>query len=96
MRPVSRDGLLQYMGENAAEVQNSLTVADVIGRVRVPLLQIYGALDPQSPPEHAERTAAEAGGPTTTVILEDGVHVGNNVWYRSRPLLADWLRETLS
>ena len=95
MRPVSREGLLQYMGENAEEVQNSLTVEGAAGNVRVPLFQLYGGQDPQSPPEHAERTAAEAQGETTTVVIEEAVHVGNNVWYRARPELADWLAETL-
>ena len=95
MARISREGLHQYMGDDPASVQDAMTVEDAAPRVTQPLLQIYGALDPQSPPEHAERTAAAVRGPTTTVILEDGVHVGNNVWYRSRPLLADWLRETL-
>lgn len=34
-------------------------------------------------------------GPVTTVIFEDGVHVCNNIWYKARPLAADWLVETL-
>ena len=38
---------------------------------------------------------AGAGGPVTTVIYPDGVHILNNLWYQARPLVADWLAETL-
>jgi hypothetical protein len=48
-----------------------------------------------SPPSHAERIAAEYGGPVTTVVYPEGVHILNNVWHRARPLVADWLAETL-
>lgn len=61
----------------------------------VPVRQIYGAEDPASPPEQAERTAAELGGPNELVVFEEGVHVSNNVPYRSRTLAADWLAERL-
>jgi hypothetical protein len=42
-----------------------------------------------------ERIAAEYGGPVTTVIHPGGVHIVSNLWYRARPLVADWLAETL-
>jgi pimeloyl-ACP methyl ester carboxylesterase len=93
--PVSQTGLRQYMGENAAAVQDAMTMEGAAERIRVPLLQVYGALDRASPPEHAERVAREARGETTTVIYEDGVHVCNNVWYKARPLVARWLAERL-
>jgi hypothetical protein len=35
------------------------------------------------------------GGPVTTVIYPDGVHILNNLWHQARPLVADWLAETL-
>jgi hypothetical protein len=59
------------------------------------LLQLYGGLDPASPPEQAERIAAEYGGRVTTMVLDDGVHILNNVWYIARPAVADWLSEML-
>jgi dienelactone hydrolase len=92
---ISQIGLKQYMGDDPESVQNAMTLEGVAERIRVPLLQVYGALDPASPVSHAERTAAEARGPSTTVVFPDGVHVANNVWYQSRPLVADWLAETL-
>jgi pimeloyl-ACP methyl ester carboxylesterase len=63
--------------------------------VRVPVLQIYGGQDPASPPSQAEQTAAELAGPNELVVFEEGVHVANNVPYRSRTLAADWLAEQL-
>ncbi|MFN7085636.1 MAG: alpha/beta hydrolase family protein [Burkholderiales bacterium] len=95
MDPLSQTGLKQYMGENAEQVQNSITMADVAARVKVPLLQIYGGLDKASPPEHAYRVEKEVQGPTTTLVFEDGVHVCNNLHHIVRPLIADWLADQL-
>ena len=93
--PVSQRGLRHYMGEDAAAVQDGMTMKGAAERIRVPLLQVYGALDPASPPEQAYRVEREAQGPTTTVVFDDGVHVCNNVWYKARPLAARWLSENL-
>ncbi len=91
--PLSKSGLRQYLGDDPGAVQDAITVAGYAERVRVPVLQIYGAQDPASPPEQAERTARGLAGPNEVVVLEEGVHVGNNVPYRSRTLAADWLAE---
>jgi dienelactone hydrolase len=93
--PVSQTGLRQYMGDDPGAVQDAMTMAGAAERISVPLLQVYGALDPASPPEHAYRVEREARGATTTVVYEDGVHVCNNVWYKARPLVARWLAENL-
>jgi 2,6-dihydroxypseudooxynicotine hydrolase len=93
--PLSRSGLRHYMGEDPGAVQDAITVAGYAERVRVPVLQIYGGQDPASPPAHAERTAAELAGPNELAVFEEGVHVSNNVPYRSRTLAADWLAERL-
>ena len=73
----------------------SITLRGVLDRVSVPLLQVYGELDAMSPPSNAERIAAEVQGPTTTVVYPDGVHILNNVWFKARPMVGDWLAETL-
>jgi 2,6-dihydroxypseudooxynicotine hydrolase len=93
--PLSRSGLRQYLGKEPARVQDAITVAGCAARVRVPVLQIYGGQDPASPPSHAERTAMELAGPNELVVIDEGVHVCNNVPYRSRTLAADWLAEQL-
>jgi pimeloyl-ACP methyl ester carboxylesterase len=71
------------------------TLAGGAGHATVPLLQVYGGRDPASPPAQAEKVAAEYGGPVTTLVFDDGVHILNNVWYKARPAVADWLAETL-
>jgi hypothetical protein len=48
-----------------------------------------------SPPEHAYRLEREVQGPTATLVFEDGVHSCNNLHYIVRPLVADWLAETI-
>jgi pimeloyl-ACP methyl ester carboxylesterase len=95
MEPLSRQGQYQHLGADPAAVMDAITLAGVAGRAKVPLLQVYGGLDVQSPPSHGERIAAEYGGPVTTVVYPDGVHVVNNVWYQARPMVADWLAETV-
>ena len=63
-------------------------------QVRQPLLVIHGARDRLFPPEQAERIAREAPN-ATLALFPDGNHVCNNIAYKYRPLMADWLREQL-
>jgi dienelactone hydrolase len=95
MDALTRPGQYQHHGPDPAANMAAMTVAGVAGKATVPLLQVYGGDDPGSPPSHAERIAAEYGGPVTTVVYPDGVHILNNVWHQARPLVADWLAETL-
>ena len=95
MEPLSRVGQYQHLGPDPAAVMESITLAGAADRATVPLLQVYGGLDPGSPPDQAEKVAAEYGGPVTTLIFDDGVHILNNVWFKARPAVADWLAETL-
>lgn len=96
MDPLSQRGLKHYMGENAEQVQNSITMAGAAEHIKVPLLQIYGGLDKASPPEHAYRVEKEVKGPVTTLVFEDGVHVCNNLHHIVRPLIADWVARQLA
>jgi 2,6-dihydroxypseudooxynicotine hydrolase len=95
MDDLTRPGQYQHHGPDPAANMAAMTLAGAAARARVPLLQVYGGNDPGSPPAHGERIAAEYGGPVTTVIYPDGVHILNNLWYQARPLVADWLAETL-
>jgi pimeloyl-ACP methyl ester carboxylesterase len=95
MEPLSRVGQYQHLGADPAAVMESITLAGAAGLATVPLLQVYGGLDAASPPSQAEKVAAEYGGPVTTLVFDDGVHILNNVWYKARPAVADWLAETL-
>jgi len=95
MDALTRPGQYQHHGPDPAANMAAMTLAGAVGKATVPLLQVYGGHDPGSPPEHAERIAAEYAGPVTTVVYPDGVHILNNLWYQARPLVADWLAETL-
>lgn len=59
-----------------------------------PMLVIHGAKDRLFPPAQAERIARETRN-ATLVMYPDGNHVCNNIAYKYRPLMADWLAEQL-
>jgi 2,6-dihydroxypseudooxynicotine hydrolase len=95
MEQLTRIGQYQYLGPDPARVMASITLAGVLDRVTVPTLQVYGELDAMSPPANGERIAAELAGPVSTVVYPDGVHILNNVWFKARPMVGDWLADTL-
>jgi pimeloyl-ACP methyl ester carboxylesterase len=71
-----------------------LDLDGVAGRIEQPALVITGKLDRLIPWESSKRIADQAPN-GTLVVYEEGNHVCNNVAYRYRPLLADWLGEQL-
>ncbi len=78
----------------AFERSKSLALHGVLAKVEQPLLVIHGARDRLFPPEQAERIAREA--PDATLIMyPDGNHVCNNIAYKYRPAMADWMSERL-
>jgi 2,6-dihydroxypseudooxynicotine hydrolase len=87
--PITQAGLRHYMAGDPPDVERAITVEGI--RVGVPVLQVYGGQDRITPVADAARVAAELGGPVETVVLPDGVHVCNNVWYEVRPLVAAWV-----
>jgi dienelactone hydrolase len=95
METLTRTGMYQYLGDDPAAVMEAITLAGVLGQVTVPVLQLYGGLDAMSPPANAERIAAELAGPATTIVYPEGVHILNNLWFAARPMVGDWLAETL-
>jgi 2,6-dihydroxypseudooxynicotine hydrolase len=95
METLTKTGQYQYLGDDPPAVMESISLAGVLEKVSVPVLQVYGELDAMSPPSNAERIASELSGPVTTVVYPDGVHILNNVWFKARPMVGDWLAETL-
>ena len=73
----------------------TLNLEGVLDRVTQPLLVIHGARDRLFPPAQAERIAREARN-ATLVMYPDGNHVCNNIAYKYRPLMADWMKEQLA
>ena len=99
LNPLTRGGYVFYT-KSADDAEGkrkayTLNLEGILERVTQPLLVIHGARDRLFPPAHAERIAREARN-ATLVIYPDGNHVCNNIAYKYRPLMADWLREQLS
>jgi dienelactone hydrolase len=78
----------------AFERSKTLALHGVLANVEQPFLVIHGARDRLFPPEQAERIVREA--PHATLIMyPDGNHVCNNIAYKYRPAMADWMSERL-
>jgi 2,6-dihydroxypseudooxynicotine hydrolase len=76
--------------ERAAE----LSLAGVAELVTQPCLVVTGTLDRLIPWEQTKRIADEAQG-GEWVLYENGTHVCNNIPFKYRPLVADWMRARL-
>jgi pimeloyl-ACP methyl ester carboxylesterase len=72
-----------------------LDLSGVAERVTQPFLALTGRLDRLIPWEQTKRAADEAPG-GSFLMHEDGNHACANVPYKTRPLVADWLRDRLS
>ena len=99
LNPLTKGGYIFYTkSRNEAEAfekAKTLTLRGVLDRVTCPLLVIHGAQDRLFPLEQAERIVREA--PKATLLLyPDGNHVCNNIAYKYRPAMADWMGEQLA
>ena len=81
--------------DDARAKAHELDLAPVIRELAQPALLVTGRQDRLIPPEQTKRIADEAPN-AAFVLLEDGNHVCNNVPYKWRPLVADWLRKELT
>jgi 2,6-dihydroxypseudooxynicotine hydrolase len=71
-----------------------LTLAGVADAVTQPCLVVTGKLDRLIPWEQTKRIADEVPH-SEWVLYEDGTHVCNNIPFKYRPLVADWMRDRL-
>ena len=99
LNPLTRGGYVFYTKSRdeaeAFEKAKALSLRGVLPRVTCPLLVIHGGKDRLFPPEQAERIVREA--PNATLLLyPEGNHVCNNIPYKYRPAMADWMRERLA
>ncbi|MDI3298139.1 MAG: alpha/beta hydrolase [Bacillota bacterium] len=81
--------------EEGRELARRITLRDAAAEIRIPLLVIHGRRDRLIPWEEAVRLHQEARGPKELWLFEEGNHVCNNIPYRHRPQMADWLAERL-
>ena len=96
--PLTRETFEHHSGaaseEEARELAHDLDLGPVIADLQQPALLVTGKLDRIIPPEQTERIAR--GAPDAQFVLfKDGNHVCNNIPYKYRPLVADWLAERL-
>jgi 2,6-dihydroxypseudooxynicotine hydrolase len=96
--PITRETFIHHSGArddaDARTKAARLDLSGVAARVKQPLLVVFGQRDRLIPYQHAERLAAEAPH-AELAMYPDGNHVCNNIPYKYRPLVADWLREAL-
>ena len=76
------------------ELHRRCTLEGLAQNIRCPLLVIHGTKD-FVPVEQAKRIYDEASGPKQWVLLEGGNHVCNNMPFRYRPLVGDFLAKHL-
>jgi pimeloyl-ACP methyl ester carboxylesterase len=80
--------------DEGRERAGELNLEGVMEQVTQPALFVTGRLDRLIPWEQTERQAREA--PNAEFVLhDDGNHGCANVAYKTRPLIADWMREQL-
>jgi dipeptidyl aminopeptidase/acylaminoacyl peptidase len=81
--------------EEGRELARRITLRDAVAESGIPPLVIHGKRDRIIPWEEAVRLHEEARGPKELWLFEEGNHVCNNIPYRHRPQMADWLAERL-
>jgi pimeloyl-ACP methyl ester carboxylesterase len=96
--PLTREAFAHHSGavdeEDARAKALKLDLAPVIADLDRPALMVTGKLDRIIPWEQTKRIADEA--PRGRFVLyEEGNHVCNNIPYKYRPLVADWLAKEL-
>jgi pimeloyl-ACP methyl ester carboxylesterase len=96
--PLTREAFQHHSGaedeEGARAKALELDLAPVIAGLEQPALMVTGKLDRIIPWEQTKRIADEAQN-GQFVLYEEGNHVCNNVPYKYRPLVADWLAKEL-
>jgi pimeloyl-ACP methyl ester carboxylesterase len=97
--PITRETFVHHSGaaneEEGRQKALQLDLAGVAKRVTQPMLVVFGKLDRLIPWQHAERLADDAPN-ATLVMYPDGNHVCNNIPYKYRPLVGDWMKEQLA
>ncbi|MFN2629484.1 MAG: alpha/beta hydrolase family protein [Gaiellaceae bacterium] len=81
--------------EAAREKASELSLEGVAERIEQPLLVLTGKLDRLVLWRESKKIADSAPN-STWVLFDEGNHVCNNIPYKSRPLVADWLKQQLA
>ncbi len=99
MPALTRETVVHHTGASseaqARERAGELNLDGVAERVSAPCLVVTGKLDRVIAWEQTKRIADAVPG-AEWVLYEDGTHVCNNIPYKYRPLVADWMQERLA
>jgi 2,6-dihydroxypseudooxynicotine hydrolase len=98
MPSLTRETFIQHSGASgdgdARERAARLCLVGVAKQVAQPCLVVTGRRDRVIPWEQTKRIADEVPH-SEWVLYEDGTHVCNNIPFKYRPLVADWMRDRL-
>jgi 2,6-dihydroxypseudooxynicotine hydrolase len=98
MPSLTRETFTHHSGaasrNEARERAGELSLAGVAELVQQPCLVITGKRDRIVPPEQTRRIADEVPH-GEWVLYDEGTHVCNNIPFKYRPLVADWMRDQL-
>jgi fermentation-respiration switch protein FrsA (DUF1100 family) len=81
--------------EQLVQTVSGCTLEGLAQKIRCPLLICHGSQD-MVPVSSAQRLYAEASGPKELLVLEGGNHVNNNMPYRYRPAVWDFMQRELA
>jgi 2,6-dihydroxypseudooxynicotine hydrolase len=99
--PASTKETLQFAFGTASEQDAQrqaqyYTLAGLLDGLTCPLLVVHSGMDEVCPVAESERIKNEARGATTLAVFPEGNHVCDNIPYKVRPLMADWLAHRLA
>lgn len=78
-----------------AELARSYTLEGVLDRVGCPVLIVHSGQDNVCPVAESERMIEELGADAELEVFAEGNHVCDNIPYKVRPLMADWMARKL-
>jgi len=82
--------------DQGRETAKGFTLEGVLGRITCPLLIVHSGMDEICPVEESQRMIDEAGDDAELVIFPEGNHVCDNIPFKARPLMADWMAAKLA
>lgn len=93
---VYRDNMRFALGGTNVRERAERFTLEGVDPPEAPVLILHGGRDRIFPPAQAERCAEACSQGAEVHVFPEGNHVCNNISWRYRPLVADWLKERFS
>lgn len=81
--------------EEAQEKAYSIDIREAMPKVKCPILIVHGQLDRIVPLEDANKMYQNAECEKELLVYPEGNHVCNNIVYKYRPYVGDWVKQKL-